>query len=109
MKLILSRKGFGSAAGGCPSPLIDGHPLSLPIPTCQPSPTRYGDIANGLAQIVTDLTKGRLTADHCCHLDPDLDGPVTLRTDRANSVEYADGFIACPETLSGRASEGERK
>ena len=79
MKLILSRKGFDSAAGGCPSPLIDGHPRSLPIPTRQPSPTLYGDLANGVAQIVTDLTKGRLTADHRCHLDPDLDASALPR------------------------------
>jgi hypothetical protein len=38
VKLILSRKGFDSAAGGVPSPLIDGRPVSLPIPTRQPSP-----------------------------------------------------------------------
>ena len=73
MKLILSRKGFDSAAGGYPSPLLDGRPLSLPIPTRQPSPTRYGDLAGDLATLVSDLTKRRITADHRCHLDPDLD------------------------------------
>ena len=73
MKLILSRKGFDSAAGGCPSALLDGRPVSFPIPTRQPSPTRYGDLAGEIATMVTDLTKGRITADHRCHLDPDLD------------------------------------
>ena len=73
MKLILSRKGFDSSAGGCPSPLLDGRPVSLPIPTRQPSPTTYGDLSNGVAELVTDLTKGRIAADHRCHLDPDLD------------------------------------
>ena len=32
MKLILSRKGFDSANGGCPSPILDGRLCSLPIP-----------------------------------------------------------------------------
>ena len=73
MKLILSRKGFDSAAGGCASPLIDGRPVSLPIPTRMPTPTRYRDLAGEIAGLVTDLTKGRITADHPCHLDPDLD------------------------------------
>lgn len=78
MKLILSRKGFDSAAGGCASPLIDGRPVSLPIPTRMPTPTRYRDLAGEIAGLVTDLTKGRITADQPCHLDPDLD-PAALR------------------------------
>jgi hypothetical protein len=77
VKLILSRKGFDSSAGGCPSPLIGSRPVSLPIPTRQPSPTTYGDLANGIAEIVTDLTRGRITREHRCHLDPDLD-PTSL-------------------------------
>jgi L-Ala-D/L-Glu epimerase / N-acetyl-D-glutamate racemase len=31
----------------------------------------------------------------------DLDGPVFLRSDRSAPVEYADGFIRCPEALWG--------
>ena len=73
MRIILSRKGFDSAAGGCPSALLDGRPVSFPIPTRQPSPTRYGDLTKDSATLITDLTKGRITADHRCHLDPDLD------------------------------------
>ena len=34
MKVILSRKGFDSSNGGCPSPILsDGTLLSLPIPS----------------------------------------------------------------------------
>ena len=34
MKIILSRKGFDSSNGGCPSPIMpDGTLLSMPIPT----------------------------------------------------------------------------
>lgn len=73
MKLIFSRKGFDSAAGGVPSPLINNRPRSLPIPTRMPTSTHYGDIAGGISNIVSDLTRGRITSDHPCHLDPDLD------------------------------------
>ena len=82
MKLILSRKGFDSAAGGCPSALIDGRPVSFPIPTRQPSPTHYGDLAGDIATMVTDLSHGRITADHRCHLDPDLDPNALPRLTR---------------------------
>ncbi len=31
----------------------------------------------------------------------DLDGPVFQKTDRAITVQYADGFITCPQALWG--------
>lgn len=73
LRVILSRKGFDSSAGGCPSPIIDGRPFPLPIPTRQPTPTTYGDLARDYAAIVSDLTKGRLSVSSPCHLDPDID------------------------------------
>ncbi len=76
MKLILSRKGFDSANGGCPSPILDGRLLCpLPIPDAG-APTPYGKLSsfNGsaIAQIVEDLTRGRFRQGHRAHLDPDL-------------------------------------
>ncbi len=76
MKLILSRKGFDSANGGCPSPILDGRMLCpLPIPDAG-APTPYGKLSsfNGsaIAQIVEDLTRGRFRQGHRAHLDPDL-------------------------------------
>lgn len=72
MKLILSRKGFDSSSGGCPSPLFpDGSALSLPIPDPQ-SPLRYGDLQGCVARMVADLTRGRLGSGDPVHLDPDL-------------------------------------
>lgn len=79
MKLILSRKGFDTSAGGVPSPLVDGRPISLPIPTRMPTPTRYGDLPHRVAELVSDLTRGRITADRPCHLDPDLDDSSLVR------------------------------
>jgi hypothetical protein len=41
MRVIFSRKGFDSAAGEAPSPIIGGEPTSLPIPTELRSETTY--------------------------------------------------------------------
>ncbi|MGA9724794.1 MAG: hypothetical protein WBQ86_20230 [Candidatus Binatus sp.] len=75
MKLILSRKGFDSAHGGCPSPILDGEMCPLPIPDAK-APTRYAKISafNGtsIAKIVEDLTGGRVSRSDGAHLDPDL-------------------------------------
>ena len=83
MKLIISRKGFDSANGGCPSPILDGQLCSLPIPDAD-APTRYAGISsfNGssIARMVEDLTRGRVR--HCdgAHLDPDLRRDSISRT-----------------------------
>jgi hypothetical protein len=75
MKLILSRKGFDSVNGGCPSPILDDRLYSLPIPDSG-SPTTYAEISpfNGspIAQIVEDLTHGLVKRSDGAHLDPDL-------------------------------------
>lgn len=68
MKIVFSRKGFDSSAGGCPSPIIDGRPAFLPIPEPAPSPTTYE--ALGLGEIVEQATRGRITGDATCHDDP---------------------------------------
>jgi len=44
MRIILSRKGFDSGSGGCPSPIFpDGSMFAMPIPY-EPSPVRYEDL-----------------------------------------------------------------
>ena len=68
MRVIFSRKGFDSAAGRAPSPIIWGEPISLPIPTERRSETTYR--LAGLGQIVEEMTKGRIGADDLCHEDP---------------------------------------
>jgi putative DNA base modification enzyme with NMAD domain len=83
MKLILSRKGFDSTNGGCPSPILDGQLCSLPIPDVGAT-TRYGEISsfNGssIARIVEDLTRGRIMRGDGAHLDPDLRRDAIART-----------------------------
>ena len=68
MRIVFSRKGFDSSAGGGPSPIVDGRPVSLPIPAGCASRTRYGDL--GLGAHAAQASRGRLGADDLCHHDP---------------------------------------
>lgn len=75
MRLILSRKGFDSSAGGTASPVMpDGTMISLPIPD-KTSPVRYEDVTMqgyALGGLVADLTRGKVKPHFGAHLDPDL-------------------------------------
>lgn len=93
MKIIFSRKGVDSAAGRCSSPLVDGRPISLPIPTTMPTPTRYGDLAALTSTVASDLSQGRLVPDRPCHLDPDIDREA-LGTVRPNGWRGALGQVS---------------
>jgi len=97
MKIILSRKGFDSAAGGVPSPILPtGELYSLPIPD-ELSPKQYQEINAGqhsLGALVNDLSRGRITPTHRAHLDPDL---------RYESIERRRGW----RPLFGQASAAE--
>ena len=68
MKIIFSRKGFDSAAGGGASPIVDGRPISLPIPAGVASRTTYGDL--GLGEHASRASRGRFGHDAQCHHDP---------------------------------------
>ncbi len=68
VKIVFSRKGFDSASGGGPSPIVDGQPVSLPIPGGVASRTSYGDL--GLGEHAARASRGRLGADDLCHHDP---------------------------------------
>ncbi len=72
MKIILSRKGFDSSNGGCPSPIMpDGTLLSMPIPT--DDDVSFSDIAwNGItyADILKQISPRKAYSN--CHLDPDI-------------------------------------
>jgi len=75
MKIILSRKGFDSANGGCASPILpDGRLLSLPIPASK-SPTTFHKIQFddlNLGHVAEQLTRGRIKRTGFTHLDPDI-------------------------------------
>ncbi|MCK1211960.1 hypothetical protein [Streptococcus uberis] len=76
MKIILSRKGFDSKAGGVPNPILpDGTLLSLPIPTkndyCTYHDLQYDGVA--YSEILSQLKpKDLKIRDWNCHLDPDI-------------------------------------
>ena len=72
MKIVFSRKGFDSAAGGAPSPIINGLPVSIPIPATHRSQTTYGHL--GLGAVVREITKNRFTENSLCHCDPMFQG-----------------------------------
>lgn len=87
MRIVLSRKGFDSSAGGVASPILPSGTLcSLPIPEPGDDDARgrpYGTIEVGgtpLGPVVADLTGERLGSASVAHLDPDLDaGSVPRR------------------------------
>ncbi|WP_044973609.1 hypothetical protein [Ruminococcus sp. HUN007] len=73
MKIILSRKGFDSSNGGCPSPILpDGTLLSMPIPSSNDKDT-FADLCyNGekYSDILNQLSPKRAFTK--CHVDPDI-------------------------------------
>ncbi|RPF71195.1 Nmad3 family putative nucleotide modification protein [Aurantiacibacter spongiae] len=69
MRIVFSRKGFDSSAGGGPSPIVNGRPFSLPIPAYGSlSRTSYADL--GLGDHAVRASRGRLGAEDLCHHDP---------------------------------------
>ncbi len=83
MKISLSRKGFDSSYGGCPSPILpDGTILSMPIPSYREevnksitSQTTFKNIAfNGKSyeQIWKEISPKTFKENLVCHLDPDI-------------------------------------
>jgi len=74
MKVIFSRKGFDSASGGMPSPILpDGTLCSFPIPSNQ-SPT-YGEIRFGattIGELYEQLSGKRGVSEDGTHFDHDL-------------------------------------
>ncbi|OWU86166.1 hypothetical protein ATO6_04760 [Oceanicola sp. 22II-s10i] len=71
MRIIFSRKGVDSAAGGCASPIVDGRLLSLPIPApFERSLTTYDDL--GLGDLIERQSRGRVRRDALAHADPEF-------------------------------------
>ncbi len=74
MKIILSRKGFDSSNGGCPSPIMpDGTLLSMPIPSDDYKDVPYAEISwegTPYAEILKQISPRKKYVK--CHLDPDI-------------------------------------
>jgi hypothetical protein len=76
MKIIISRKGFDSSNGWCPSPILpDGTLLSLPIPSKKDC-VKYTDLyhdGKSVFEIIKEINpKTRIKEHWNCHLDPDI-------------------------------------
>lgn len=72
MKVILSRKGFDSKAGGIASPIFEnGDMVSLPIPSCDSN--SYSDFVYEEMEYSKVLEDLKYKGDSLCHADPDLD------------------------------------
>lgn len=97
MKIILSRKGLDSSAGGRPSPILkDGSIFSIPIPTKdKDTPHRYSDvIINGLnaADMLSVVGAKNLSANTPCHFDPLLNGDIGLFGQAGNAQRELDNL-----------------
>lgn len=68
MRIIFSRKGFDSSAGGGPSPICDGRPVSLPIPGSPGDAESYASL--GLGAEAEAASRGRIKARDPAHHDP---------------------------------------
>ena len=81
MKIILSRKGFDSKYGGCPSPIMpDGAMLSFPIPSdtgVEYSCMSYKE--QKYSEIWKQLCPNRKDYREVCHLDPDIREGVRMK------------------------------
>ena len=90
-KLIISRKGFDSGSGGCPSPIFpDGTMFSLPIPSRDRE--QFADLQHGdvdIAEVVSGITNGRMSGLNLVHLDPDLNfDAYRFRKDRPDWQQW---------------------
>ena len=106
MKVILSRKGFDSTAGGYASPILpDGTMLSLPIPG--DGNLLYSDICyNSVSynSIIADISNNRFNKDYC-HLDPDI--RPDLRKEKPEKWEPAFGQCGASQTILDKAKVQE--
>lgn len=81
-KIILSRKGFDSSAGGVGSPIFEnGTLVSIPIPSKSPSPHKYQDLLiNNISgkDLLKEASAKSVTLDSFCHYDPLLTNDVGI-------------------------------
>ena len=88
MKVILSRKGFDSANGAMPSPILPNNTLlSLPIPSTHDT-IRFTDLNltkslnyfSLISSLQKKFRKNLILSSDTCHLDPDIYPEIIKRT-----------------------------
>ena len=107
MKVILSRKGFDSGYGGCPSPILpDGTLLSMPIPDDSGIP--FEAIAfkkKSYLSIWNDLRPGLKKTGKYAHLDPDIRPDI-----RVNAIsEWKPVFGQCSAAETHLENQGVKE
>lgn len=107
MKVILSRKGLDLGFTNKPSPIIDGQPISIPIPWAW-SGVNYDDIKFKLSneefsyrELMEDLGIHSFSE---CHLDPDIRKETK---DRLHSWKAGFGQVGPPATELERVEVGD--
>lgn len=109
MKVILSRKGFDSANGQMPSPILpDGTLLSLPIPSNDDF--HYSDLiwrGKSYYDIIKELApSSSFNKETTCHLDPDIREVITPR-DKAWTAAFGQTGSALSELRSFNVGIGD--
>ena len=104
-RIVLSRKGFDSVAGGVASPIFaDEKIFSIPIPQKSKSPHKYSDLKfNNLSggDILKESSVKSVTVNNYCHYDPLLTEKIGIfgqvsasQTElRNNNVGIGDIFL----------------
>ena len=104
-RIILSRKGFDSSAGGKASPIFKDHRIfSLPIPQKEESPTKYEDLySNGItgSEALREASVTKVKENDFCHYDPALNDEMGIFGQahtaqgelRNNGVDVGDLFL----------------
>lgn len=101
-KIILSRKGFDSSAGGYPSPILGHSLLSLPIPQPLTSVSYRQLLTNQGNSVLEIMAELGIRQPETCHLDPDLVyGSLTNRP-----VDWQPAFGQTGAALSHLQGEG---
>ncbi len=106
MKIILSRKGVDSSAGGFASPIFPNSTMcSIPIPDRR-AEVRYRDMHSigtqrSMAKLVKNLSGDRITGNTRVHVDPDLD-----RASLPRAAEWQPLFGQCGAAQSHLQSLG---
>ena len=109
MKIILSRKGFDSSAGGYPSPVLpDNNLVSFPIPD-ESDDMFYNQLyykGSTYLEIMNELGINVFNENSKCHLDPDIYNGIT---NRADNWRGAFGQIRAAQTHleNKRVNEGD--
>ena len=97
MKIILSRKGLDSSAGGKPSPILEnGQIFSIPIPSNdENSPHRYNDVVINeinAADMLSLVGAKKLHSFDTCHFDPLLKFDIGLFGQAGNAQRELDNL-----------------